>query len=313
MSTNIDDQNPKKPGNGKIFVGLLLLVLGIGYLLQQLNFAFMPGWLFSWPAAMIIWGLYIGAKYNFRNSAWLIITLVGVVWMSNEAFPDYNVYGIAWPIAIIIFGIWLITRRNHSWDKNSWGGKWENKWEKVENKWERKWGGDKYSSDNPFEPVVKPVTPVEPADADGPTVMSSSGSTTIPPAGNTGNTGNANNPFAGPFSADDYLDAVSVFGGVKKTILSKNFRGGEIVNIFGGAELDFTQADINGRVVIDITQIFGGTKIIVPSNWQVVSDLAAVFAGIDDKRIRTTAGTDTTKVLVLKGVSIFAGVDIRSY
>jgi len=112
---------------------------------------------------------------------------------------------------------------------------------------------------------------------------------------------------------DDYLDAVSIFGGVKKMILSKNFKGGEIVNVFGGAELDFTQADINGRVIIDITQIFGGTKIIVPANWQVVSDLAAVFASVDDKRIKTMATADSNKILVLKGVSIFAGVDIRSY
>jgi predicted membrane protein len=128
-------------------------------------------------------------------------------------------------------------------------------------------------------------------------------SSTVPP--NSGSTY--------PPTGDDYLDAVSIFGGVKKTILSKDFKGGDIVNIFGGAELDFTQADINGRVIIDITQIFGGTKIIVPSHWQVVSDIAAVFAGIDDKRMKMTAAPNSDKILVLKGVSIFAGVDIRSF
>jgi len=114
-------------------------------------------------------------------------------------------------------------------------------------------------------------------------------------------------------TGDDYLDTVSVFGGIKKTILSKDFKGGEVVNIFGGAQLDFTQADINGRIILDITQIFGGTKIIIPSHWQVVSDIAAVFGSIDDKRMKTTAAPGTEKLLVLKGVSIFAGVDIRSY
>lgn len=114
-------------------------------------------------------------------------------------------------------------------------------------------------------------------------------------------------------TGDDYLDAVSVFGGVKKTILSKTFKGGDIVNVFGGAEIDLTMADIEGKVVIDITQIFGGTKIIVPSHWQVVSNLSAVFAGVDDKRLRKTGSGDDNKILVLEGVSIFAGVDIRSY
>jgi predicted membrane protein len=297
MSINIDDQNPgvtpNPQSNGKILVGLLLMVLGVGFLLEQLDFFFIPHWLFSFPMAMIVWGLYIGARNNFRNSAWIIITLVGLVWISNDIIPGYNLHAIMWPVAIIAFGIWMITRRNHTWDNNKWS------------KWEGKWDSSKYKNGNPFEPVVTPVAPVEPVNAEGPTVISSTGSTNIPPPESAA----YNNPLRG----DDYLDAVSVFGGVKKTILSKNFRGGEIVNIFGGAELDFTQADIQGRVVIDITQIFGGTKIIVPSNWQVVSDLAAVFASVDDKRIKTTASPDSNKLLVLKGVSIFAGVDIRSY
>jgi predicted membrane protein len=71
---------------------------------------------------------------------------------------------------------------------------------------------------------------------------------------------------------------------VKRTILSKDFKGGDIVNIFGGTDLDLTQADINGRVVIDITQLFGGIKLIIPPHWQVTSDVAAVFSNVDDKR-----------------------------
>ena len=53
--------------------------------------------------------------------------------------------------------------------------------------------------------------------------------------------------------------------------------------------------------------------MIVPSHWTVVSDVAAVFSGFDDKRVRTAVPQDPNKVLVLKGISIFAGVDIRSY
>lgn len=112
---------------------------------------------------------------------------------------------------------------------------------------------------------------------------------------------------------DDYLDTVSVFGGVTKRIFSKDFKGGEVINIFGGSEIDFTQADINGRIIMDVTQIFGGTKIIVPANWQVVSDLAAIFGGIDDKRNVSASVTNADKILVLKGTSIFAGIEIRSY
>lgn len=293
MSIDIEDQNQKTPGKGKVLVGLLLLVLGIGYLFQQLDFFFIPNWLFSWPSWLIIWGLYVGARHNFRNSGWFIMVLIGIVFLSDDIFPGHNMHHLIWPLALIAFGIWLITKRNQSFNQEKWGRKWDEKWSKKQGYYPT------------FEPVVTPVTPVEPISVENTSTTSSS--TTIPPIG-TGSSSTNQSAFRG----DDFLDAVSIFGGVKKTILSKNFRGGEIVNVFGGAELDFTQADIQGRVVIDITQIFGGTKIIVPSNWQVVSDLAAVFASVDDKRINR-GSLDNDKILVLKGVSIFAGVDVRSY
>jgi hypothetical protein len=290
---SIDIENQKSPRNGKMLVGLLLLILGLGFLFQQLDFFFIPNWLFSWPSWMIIWGLYMGAKHNFRNSTWLIMVLVGLVFISDDIFPGHNMHHLIWPLAIIGFGIWLITKRNKSLSEENWGRKWDDKWAK------------KQGYNPPFEPIITPVTPVEPLSPDNAGTPGSS--TTIPPVGNSSGPKNQST-----FRGDEFLDAVSIFGGVKKTILSKNFKGGEIVNVFGGAELDFTQADIQGRVVIDITQIFGGTKIIVPSNWQVVSDLAAVFASVDDKRINRGV-LDNDKILVLKGVSIFAGVDVRSY
>ncbi len=182
--------------------------------------------------------------------------------------------GVLWPLGIIAFGLWMILKRHTRFDNEYWKKSYSQKWE---------WRSNLGQSTN--EPATEGSSPnISPRDPSS----------------------------YGPFG-DDYLDAVSVFGGIKKTILAKDFKGGEVVNIFGGAELDFIQADINGRVVIDITQIFGSTKIIVPSHWQVVSDIAAVFAGIDDKRMKTTAPIGSDKVLVLKGVSIFAGVDIRSY
>ncbi len=58
----------------------------------------------------------------------------------------------------------------------------------------------------------------------------------------------------------DFLDAISVFGGVKKNIMTKNFKGGEIINFMGGSENNLTQADFNGTIKIDTTNIFGGTK-----------------------------------------------------
>jgi predicted membrane protein len=121
------------------------------------------------------------------------------------------------------------------------------------------------------------------------------------------------NPGQSIVSTEELLESTSVFGGIKKTILSKNFCGGEIVNIMGGTELNLSQADINGTVVLEVTQIFGGTKIIVPRHWEVKPEMAAIFGGIDDKRYIEPGAVDASKVLLLKGTSVFGGIEVRSY
>ena len=116
------------------------------------------------------------------------------------------------------------------------------------------------------------------------------------------------------YSEDDFIDSVYIFSGGKKVILSKNFRGGEIVNVFGGCEVDLTQADIIGRAELEVVAIFGGATLIVPSNWAVRSEGAVtIFGGIGDKRRIAPSTEAPTKTLVIKGTMIFGGMEIKSY
>lgn len=111
----------------------------------------------------------------------------------------------------------------------------------------------------------------------------------------------------------DFIDATAIFGGVKKIVLSKNFQGGDITNIMGGSEINLTQADFKGRIHIDTTNIFGGTKLIIPPHWDVQSEVVAVFGGVDDKRQLNGAALDPDKVVVIDGTCLFGGIEIRSY
>lgn len=119
-------------------------------------------------------------------------------------------------------------------------------------------------------------------------------------------------PVAEGASLDSKVDITAIFSGVKRRILSKTFLGGDVTAFMGGAEIDFTQADIQGRTVMDITAVFGAVKLIVPPDWDVQSHATAIFAGIEDKRYAHT-GMQTNKVLVLDGVAIFGGIEINSY
>ncbi len=110
----------------------------------------------------------------------------------------------------------------------------------------------------------------------------------------------------------DIVDITAVFGGVKKNILSKNFKGGDVTAIMGGAELNLTQADFTGKVMIDNFNMFGGTKLIVPPDWDVQSGIVAIFGGVEDKRPPSLT-VNPGKVLYLDGTCIFGGVEIKSY
>ena len=116
----------------------------------------------------------------------------------------------------------------------------------------------------------------------------------------------------GNFSSEDFIDVTSVFGGVHKSIVSKDFKGGDITIFMGGSEINLAQADITGTVVMDITQILGGTKLIVPPHWEVRSNITSVFGSVEDKRQQDRI-TNPEKVLVIDGTSIFGGIEIKNY
>ncbi len=112
---------------------------------------------------------------------------------------------------------------------------------------------------------------------------------------------------------EDFLNSTCILSGCKKIIISKNFKGGDVVSIFGGTELDLSQADMSKPAVIEITTIFGGTKLIIPSNWDIKTDVVNILGGIEDKRRMQTVTGQPEKTLILKGTVLFGGIEIKSY
>lgn len=115
-------------------------------------------------------------------------------------------------------------------------------------------------------------------------------------------------------SSDDKIEANAIFGSVKKNVVSKNFKGGEVNAVFGGCEINLMQAEIQGKVILEMNQIFGGTKLIVPSHWEIQSELTAVLGSVEDKRPQVARFENANEaILILRGSAIFGGIDIKSY
>lgn len=127
------------------------------------------------------------------------------------------------------------------------------------------------------------------------------------------NSRHAVNGADNPSGPTGYLDDVSIFGGGIKIIQSKSFKGGNITAIFGGSEFDLRQVEMATEVaVIDVFTLFGGTKITVPESWRVKSDAISILGGLSDKRI-IRPDAEVEKTLVIKGVVMLGGVEIKSF
>lgn len=115
-------------------------------------------------------------------------------------------------------------------------------------------------------------------------------------------------------SPDDFIDSVSVFSGIKKNVVSKNFKGADVVTIFGGSEINLLQADFVDKAIIDVTCVFGGMTLTIPANWQVKSELTCIFGGIEDKSNKEIPHSEPgDKILILRGSCFFGGIEINNF
>lgn len=113
---------------------------------------------------------------------------------------------------------------------------------------------------------------------------------------------------------DGYIHEENIFSGGKQRVMHQVFRGGHINCVFGGSEVDLTQATLaEGINELEINTIFGGVTLIVPSDWRVQLKMTSIMGGFSDKRAYVKENPDPSRVLVIKGSTIFGGGELKSY
>lgn len=111
-----------------------------------------------------------------------------------------------------------------------------------------------------------------------------------------------------------YIDEVNIFSGAERKVTGKNFRGGKITSIFGGSEVDLTEASLSsGTNVLEVFYIFGGSSITVPADWVVINRVTAILGGFADKRSGLKTPDDNPEnVLIVRGMILFGGGEIKT-
>ncbi len=279
----------RKPNNSSL-LGLLIILFGVLLLIDNI----IPGLhflnrLFSWPVILIACGLIIGHRSKYLNVASYMLIIVGVFFLVLRLF-DINFNMLFWPIILIAVGFTLISgRRNRR---------------------------------NYFQP--RPTPPTEPIwdkrvvnENETVNTVSTEPQMNINEENQDSNTSNseysskADQEYTQDYIREEYVDSTSVFSSNKINVVSRKFKGGNVVNIFAGTEINLMHADMSEPAVLEVTQLFGGSTIIAPAHWVIQPEMAAIFGGIEDKRF-TNAMPDSSKILYIRGTSLFGGITIKS-
>jgi predicted membrane protein len=112
------------------------------------------------------------------------------------------------------------------------------------------------------------------------------------------------------------MNAHAIFSGIERRITAKDFHFGRVSAVFGGVELDFREADIEGdSAELEVNAIFGGAEIRVPDNWRVESQSQIIFGGLSDSTRNAKRPDDATaanKTLIISGTVTFGGVEVKN-
>ncbi|MEQ7009182.1 DUF1707 domain-containing protein [Actinopolymorpha sp. B17G11] len=114
---------------------------------------------------------------------------------------------------------------------------------------------------------------------------------------------------AGASTETDHL--IGIFGGGERKGRWRVRRRTNAVAVFGGFDLDMTEATFDARrVEIRLFALFGGISITIPDGVEVQNQCGGVLGGVS---INTgdTPPPPGAPVIVLKGVAIFGGGDIH--
>lgn len=291
--TNNMKQKPVIPPNNNkssTTVGAIIILFGVFLLLKNLDFGYLfPRWIFGWQMILIIIGLVIGVNSKFQNKSSLILITLGSVFLLKEML-NFNPGKILIPAIAIILGIYIINRNRkvpevpvtspdnspqHPTDEFDWDKRVVDAPEQQDSNAIGYTSTQSYSEQNSYS------------------AQKDSGRSTF-------------------YYAENYLKVDSIFGSAKKIVLSKNFLGGTMTNIFGSTEINLLQADLNQPIVIDVFQLFGSTKIIVPPHWIISPSVSSIFSENDDRRVMINHPFDENKKLFITGTSIFGSLTIKN-
>ena len=110
--------------------------------------------------------------------------------------------------------------------------------------------------------------------------------------------------------AGDRVNSFNVFSGSEIASHSKQFQGGSISAVFGGAEVDLRDTVPAPGAELDVFAAFGGVEVTVPAGWNVVTRGLPLFGGIENATAKDPVSADAP-TLAVNATVLFGGLEIK--
>jgi len=111
-------------------------------------------------------------------------------------------------------------------------------------------------------------------------------------------------------AAKESENMVHIFGGSERSGMWNVPKELNVINIFGGGDIDFTEARFSHpTVTINVTSIFGGSDIYVPEDINVQVNVFSIFGGVSNSAPSNVSASVPT--IIIEGMCLFSGIDVK--
>lgn len=107
----------------------------------------------------------------------------------------------------------------------------------------------------------------------------------------------------------DLKEYVATFGSNKVDMTNEVFDGADLTAVFGGVELDLVNSIIKEDQIINVTSIFGGITIKMPTNIKVKVKATPIFGGVENKL--NGSKEENVPTIYVNALCMFGGVQIK--
>jgi hypothetical protein len=109
---------------------------------------------------------------------------------------------------------------------------------------------------------------------------------------------------------DDQLSSLVLLSGRELTPTSQAFRGGSLVAVLGGIDVDLRHARLAEDAHLDITTVLGGVDLKVPAGWRIEVTGPAILGGTENGAAGQVLPPDAP-TLHLRTMTVLGGVDVK--